>query len=114
MSMAAENNWQICVPTTPAQIFHLLRRQMVRRLRKPLIIITPKSLLRHKEAISSIEELSNGRFQTVIPDPHSPSYPCEHSVAAGAAGTRAPRGRSGTRTTGMSRSKISRCVPSAC
>ena len=68
MSMAAENNWQICVPTTPAQVFHLLRRQMVRRLRKPLIIITPKSLLRHKEAISSIEELSNGRFQTVIPE----------------------------------------------
>jgi len=68
MSMAAENNWQICVPTTPAQIFHLLRRQMIRRLRKPLIIITPKSLLRHKEAISSIDELANGRFQTVIPE----------------------------------------------
>ncbi|MDX9700308.1 MAG: 2-oxoglutarate dehydrogenase E1 component [Rhodocyclaceae bacterium] len=68
MNMAAENNWQICVPTTPAQIFHLLRRQMVRRLRKPLIIITPKSLLRHKEAISTIDELANGHFQTVIPE----------------------------------------------
>ena len=68
MNNAAEHNWQICVPTTPAQIFHLLRRQMVRRLRKPLIIITPKSLLRHKEAISSIDELANGRFQTVIPE----------------------------------------------
>ncbi|MCK9259124.1 MAG: 2-oxoglutarate dehydrogenase E1 component [Azoarcus sp.] len=68
MNMAAENNWQVCVPTTPAQIFHLLRRQMIRKLRKPLIIITPKSLLRHKEAISSMDELANGHFQTVIPE----------------------------------------------
>ncbi len=68
MNMAAENNWQICVPTTPAQIFHLLRRQMIRKVRKPLVIITPKSLLRHKEAISSIDDLANGRFQTVIPE----------------------------------------------
>lgn len=68
MNMAAENNWQVCVPSTPAQIFHLLRRQMIRRLRKPLIIITPKSLLRHKEAISTIDELAQGGFQTVIPE----------------------------------------------
>ena len=68
MNNAAEHNWQICVPTTPAQIFHLLRRQMLRKLRKPLIIITPKSLLRHKEAISSMDELASGRFQTVIPE----------------------------------------------
>ncbi len=68
MNNAAEHNWQICVPTTPAQIFHLLRRQMIRKVRKPLIIITPKSLLRHKEAISSIDELANGGFQTVIPE----------------------------------------------
>ncbi|AYH44330.1 2-oxoglutarate dehydrogenase E1 component [Azoarcus sp. DN11] len=68
MSLAAENNWQMCVPTTPAQIFHLLRRQMVRKLRKPLIIVTPKSLLRHKEAVSTIDELANGSFQTVIPE----------------------------------------------
>ena len=68
MNNAAEHNWQICVPTTPAQVFHLLRRQMMRKVRKPLIIITPKSLLRHKEAISSIDELANGGFQTVIPE----------------------------------------------
>ncbi len=66
MSMAAQENWQVCVPTTPSQIFHLLRRQMLRRLRKPLIIFTPKSLLRHKEAVSSLEELSGGAFRTVI------------------------------------------------
>ena len=68
MNLSAENNLQICVPSTPAQIFHLLRRQMLRKLRKPLIVISPKSLLRHKEAISSIEELASGQFQTVIPE----------------------------------------------
>lgn len=66
MSLSAENNWQVCIPTTPAQIFHLLRRQMLRKLRKPLIIITPKSLLRHKDAVSSLGELAKGKFQTVI------------------------------------------------
>jgi 2-oxoglutarate dehydrogenase E1 component len=71
MNNAAENNWQICVPTTPAQIFHVLRRQMMRKVRKPLVIITPKSLLRHKEAISSLEELSQGRFRTVIGETES-------------------------------------------
>ena len=66
MQLCAEQNWQVTVPTTPAQIFHLLRRQMLRKLRKPLVIITPKSLLRHKDAVSSLEELSKGTFQTVI------------------------------------------------
>ena len=51
---------QVCVPTTPAQIYHLLRRQMMRRYRKPLIVMSPKSLLRHKEAVSSLEELADG------------------------------------------------------
>jgi 2-oxoglutarate dehydrogenase E1 component len=68
MSLSAEQNWQICVPTTPAQIFHLLRRQMLRKVRKPLIIITPKSLLRHKDAVSSLDDLTKGKFQTVIPE----------------------------------------------
>lgn len=66
MSMAAENNWQVCVPSTPAQIFHLLRRQMVRKLRKPLIVISPKSLLRHKEAVSRFEDFAHGAFRPVI------------------------------------------------
>jgi 2-oxoglutarate dehydrogenase E1 component len=57
---------QVCVPTTPAQIFHLLRRQMLRPYRKPLVIMSPKSLLRHKEAVSSMEELANGTFRNVI------------------------------------------------
>lgn len=68
MQLSAEQNWQVCVPTTPAQIFHLLRRQMLRKLRKPLVIITPKSLLRHKDATSSLDELVKGKFQTVIPE----------------------------------------------
>lgn len=70
LQLSAEHNVQVCVPTTPAQIFHLLRRQAIRPLRKPLIVMTPKSLLRHKEAISSLEDFAGGAFQTVIGDAH--------------------------------------------
>ncbi|HSD39742.1 MAG TPA: 2-oxoglutarate dehydrogenase E1 component [Rhodocyclaceae bacterium] len=66
MQLSAEDNWQVCIPSTPAQIFHVLRRQMVRPLRKPLVVITPKSLLRHKDATSSLEELSSGTYRTII------------------------------------------------
>ncbi|HNV55314.1 MAG TPA: 2-oxoglutarate dehydrogenase E1 component, partial [Pseudomonadales bacterium] len=68
MQLCAEHNIQVCIPTTPAQIFHLLRRQMLRPLRKPLIVMTPKSLLRHKLAISSLEDLAEGEFKLVIPE----------------------------------------------
>src|SRR5450631_202029 len=66
LQLCAEFNMQVCVPSTPAQMFHLLRRQMVRSLRKPLIIMTPKSLLRHPLSVSRLEELSGSGFQTVI------------------------------------------------
>ncbi|HEX6297428.1 MAG TPA: 2-oxoglutarate dehydrogenase E1 component [Burkholderiales bacterium] len=68
LQLCAEHNMQVCVPSNAAQIFHLLRRQMLRPFRKPLVVLTPKSLLRKKEASSSIQELANGSFQTVIPD----------------------------------------------
>jgi 2-oxoglutarate dehydrogenase E1 component len=68
MQLCADYNMQICVPTTPAQMFHVLRRQMVRPYRKPLIIISPKSLLRHKESVSTLEDLADGEYRTVIPD----------------------------------------------
>ena len=68
LQLCAEQNIQVCMPTTPAQVFHMLRRQAVRNLRKPLIVMTPKSLLRHKDAVSTLEELSQGRFETVIGD----------------------------------------------
>ncbi len=68
LQLCAEHNIQVCVPSTPAQVYHMLRRQQLRPLRKPLIVMTPKSLLRHKMAISTLEELAEGRFQTVIPD----------------------------------------------
>jgi len=68
LQLCAEHNVQICVPTTPAQVFHMLRRQAIRPLRKPLIVFSPKSLLRHKLAISTLEELAEGSFQTVIPE----------------------------------------------
>ncbi len=68
MQLAADTNMQICQPTTASQIFHLLRRQMVRNLRKPLVIFTPKSLLRNKDATSPLSEFTKGGFQTVIPE----------------------------------------------
>ncbi|MFC3608959.1 2-oxoglutarate dehydrogenase E1 component [Stutzerimonas tarimensis] len=66
LQLCAEHNIQVCVPTTPAQIYHLLRRQVIRPLRKPLVVLTPKSLLRHKLAISTIEDLTQSCFQTAI------------------------------------------------
>ncbi len=66
LQLCAEHNIQVCVPTTPAQVYHMLRRQAIRPLRKPLIALTPKSLLRHKLAISSLEDLAEGTFQNVI------------------------------------------------
>ena len=68
LQLCAEHNVQVCVPTTPAQIFHLIRRQAIRPLRKPLIVMTPKSLLRHKEAISTLGDLSGGSFRNVLDD----------------------------------------------
>ncbi|MBT3147403.1 2-oxoglutarate dehydrogenase E1 component [Neptunomonas phycophila] len=68
LQMSAEHNIQVCTPTTPAQIYHLLRRQIIRPLRKPLIVMSPKSLLRHKQAVSTLEDLAEGSFQPVIPE----------------------------------------------
>ena len=68
MQLSADANMQVCQPTTSSQIFHLLRRQMVRNLRKPLVIMTPKSLLRAKDAASPLSEFTKGSFQTVIPE----------------------------------------------
>ena len=66
LQLCADQNLQICTPTTPAQIFHLLRRQLLREYRKPLIVMSPKSLLRHKLAVSSLTELTSGEFLPVI------------------------------------------------
>lgn len=68
LTLAAEDNAQVVQPTTPSQHFHLLRRQALRRWRKPLIVLTPKSLLRHPMATSSIEQCANDRFHRVLPD----------------------------------------------
>jgi len=66
LQLCAEHNMQVVAPTTPAQIYHLFRRQMLRSYRRPLIVMSPKSLLRHKEAVSSLAELADGRFENVI------------------------------------------------
>ncbi|GAA0348805.1 2-oxoglutarate dehydrogenase E1 component [Bowmanella denitrificans] len=66
LQLCADHNWQVCVPSTPAQVFNMLRRQVVRPMRKPLIVMSPKSLLRHPLATSSLEELADGTFKNVI------------------------------------------------
>lgn len=68
LQLCALDNMQVCVPTTPAQMFHMLRRQMLRGTRKPLIVMTPKSMLRHRLSTSALDELEHGEFQRVIPD----------------------------------------------
>ena len=68
LQLCAEHNMQVCVPSTPAQMFHMLRRQMLRPFRKPLIVMTPKSLLRHKLSVSPLTSLSDGAFDLVIPE----------------------------------------------
>ena len=68
LAQGAEDNIQVVVPSTPAQYFHLLRRQMLRRWRKPLVVLTPKSLLRHPQAVSPLADCAQGRFQKVVPD----------------------------------------------
>jgi len=68
LQLCAEHNMQVCVPSTPAQMFHMIRRQMLRRYRKPLIVMTPKSLLRHKMSVSPLSTLSEGQFQLIIPE----------------------------------------------
>ncbi|MHB1814672.1 MAG: 2-oxoglutarate dehydrogenase E1 component [Steroidobacteraceae bacterium] len=66
LQLCAESNMQVCVPSTPAQMFHMLRRQMLQRFRKPLIVMTPKSLLRHDLSVSALEDLAGGAFACVI------------------------------------------------
>ncbi|MDH2923996.1 2-oxoglutarate dehydrogenase E1 component [Nicoletella semolina] len=66
LQLCAEQNMQVCIPSTPAQVYHMLRRQAIRKMRRPLIAISPKSLLRHPLAVSTLDELINGSFQNVI------------------------------------------------
>ncbi len=75
LQLCAGDNMQVCYPTTPAQYFHLLRRQVKQPFRKPLIVMSPKSLLRHPRAVSTLGELSEGRFQGVLEDESPPESP---------------------------------------
>src|SRR5262249_38315542 len=68
LQLAARDNFQICQPSNAAQYFHLLRRQALRHWRKPLVVFTPKSMLRHPDASSPIEDLTHKRFLNVLPD----------------------------------------------
>lgn len=66
LQLCAEQNMQVCVPSTPAQVYHMLRRQALRGMRRPLVVMSPKSLLRHPLAVSSMDELANGTFLPAI------------------------------------------------
>ncbi|KFZ32074.1 2-oxoglutarate dehydrogenase [Pseudidiomarina salinarum] len=66
LQLSADHNWSVCVPSTPAQVFHMIRRQQLRPVRRPLIVMTPKSLLRHQLAVSDLDELTTGVFQNAI------------------------------------------------
>lgn len=68
LQLCADNNIQVCIPSTPAQVYHMLRRQILRPMRRPLVVMSPKSLLRHPLAVSSLAELANGEFQLAIPE----------------------------------------------
>jgi 2-oxoglutarate dehydrogenase E1 component len=81
LQLCAENNIQVCQPTNPAQIFHLLRRQMTTMKRKPLVILTPKSLLRNKEAVSPLADLSAGNFRNIISDDSAAPEKVERLIA---------------------------------
>src|SRR5207245_5905547 len=72
LQLCGEDNMQVCYPTTPAQYFHVLRRQVKRNFRKPLVLMTPKSLLRHKLCVSLLEQLTRGHFAEVIDDTLDP------------------------------------------
>jgi len=83
LQLCADRNIQVIVPTTPAQIFHALRRQIHRRFRKPLVVMSPKSLLRHPRAVSSLAELSESAFRLTLDDPTPPSAPRRLVICAG-------------------------------
>ncbi len=108
LQMCAEHNIQVCIPTTPSQVFHMLRRQVIRPLRKPLIVMTPKSLLRHPEAVSSLEEISEGAFQTVVPETDDYIKPADEEDCVLCSGKIYYDLRSNT-----SRKRLSRMLPSS-
>ena len=83
LQLTAEQNIQVIVPTTPAQIFHALRRQIHRRFRKPLVVMSPKSLLRHPEAVSPLAELTDGGFRATLDDLRPPSAARRLVICAG-------------------------------
>ena len=74
LQLCAQHNMQVCVPSTPAQAFHMFRRQVMRPWRAPLIVMSPKSLLRHKQAVSTLEDLSEGCFMPILPDEFATDY----------------------------------------
>ncbi len=100
LQLCAEDNLQVCYPSTPAQYFHLLRRQVRRSFRKPLVMMAPKSLLRHPEAVSTLDDMASGHFQEVLDEPSTIDAPrrvivCSGKIYYELAAERARRGARG-------------------
>jgi 2-oxoglutarate dehydrogenase E1 component len=111
LQLCADDNIQVCNPTTPAQYFHLLRRQVKARFRKPLIIMTPKSLLRHPLAISKIDALSAGHFQPVLDDPDGSKQATAVLVCSGKIFYELFQSRNELKKTGMAIVRIEQFYP---
>ncbi len=82
--LCGDQNMQVVNPTTPAQLFHLFRRQVLMESHKPLIVFTPKGLLRHPACVSTLSDLTHGGFQTVIDDPTAPTKATRLAFCCGA------------------------------
>jgi 2-oxoglutarate dehydrogenase E1 component len=83
LQLCAENNLQVVYPSTPAQLFHVLRRQLKSEVRKPLVVMTPKSLLRHKACVSTAAAFTSGGFQEFLADPSPPTKPTRLVLCTG-------------------------------
>ena len=113
LQLTAQHNIQVCVPSTPAQIFHLLRRQMIRPYRKPLIVMSPKSLLRNPRATSTLDELCDGAFQPLIGDCSgvAPSTVRRLLLCAGKVYYDLDQGRSDQETEGVAILRVEQLYP---
>ena len=86
MNLSADDNIQVCNVTTPAQFFHMIRRQIKRNWIKPLVVMTPKSLLRHADCVSPLEDFTDGGFQKFIPDTWAHEKPSRLLLCSGGSG----------------------------
>jgi 2-oxoglutarate dehydrogenase complex dehydrogenase (E1) component-like enzyme len=111
LELAAEDNIEVTVPSTPAQFFHLLRKQALREVRKPLTVLTPKSLLRMSDAASHTEDFTSGGFRPVLPDPASPPHPSRVILCQGKLYFELAKRRSEVQIDDVALLRLEQCYP---